>query len=271
MDIFRDDIRQGSILGLIPNILDRVEVRGIRRQPFHVQPRSAALQQSSGSRTMSAQAIPHEDDWTPQMIVNFSHEPDEILRPRVVIQKFIVQSQPGGPRRSRNRSHRRDPIVAVPGALERCAAQRGPHTPPQRLQQIPTFIEKYQASLSLEALFLVAAKFRDASERCPPRSVLGHAVPASADSSQVGAATAARSPDENSHRIIAGSCPAPGGRSSHRARIPNNVCPETTPPPIRSAGARRASVFYQDVAGTAACCRASMPFSSDAPKKHWNQ
>ncbi|HEY2414572.1 MAG TPA: hypothetical protein VGI40_20160 [Pirellulaceae bacterium] len=94
MDVFGDDIRQGTIFGLIPNLFDRVEVGGIRRQPFHVKPRGAAVQQLSGSRAMSTQAIPHDNERAPQMLMHLAHEADDIFRAGVVIQEFVVRWTP---------------------------------------------------------------------------------------------------------------------------------------------------------------------------------
>ena len=41
MNVFGNDVCQGSVLGLLPTCSDRVEVGGIRRQPFHLNPGSA--------------------------------------------------------------------------------------------------------------------------------------------------------------------------------------------------------------------------------------
>ena len=198
VNVLRNDVRQGAVLGLIPNILHRIKVRRVRRKPFDLEPRGAVLKQSSGGRTMSRQAIPHQNDWTTQMPMDFAHESNEIRGPRIVIQEFVVQSQPQRPRRAGDGGDRRNAITSIPGTLNGRVASRCPHSSPQRLQQEPAFIEKNQASLTFEALFLVAAKFRDASGRCPPRCVRGLAAPASADSSPADAAIAAHIPDDNS-------------------------------------------------------------------------
>ena len=42
---------------------------------------------------MSRQAIPNQNDGTTQMSMDLAHEPNEIIRPRIVIQEFIVQPQ----------------------------------------------------------------------------------------------------------------------------------------------------------------------------------
>ena len=219
---------------------------------------------------MSRQAIPHQNDCMAQMPMDFAHEPDEILGTRVVVQEFVVQSQPQRPRRAGDGGDRRNAITSIPYTLDGRVARRGPHSPPQRLQQKPTFIEKNQASLTLEALFLVAAKIRDASGQCPPRFVRGLAAPASADSSPADAATAAHTPDETSRRTVAGSCPAPKVRSIHPVHTPNTVCRAPMQRPIRSVGGRTAWELCPDDAWTVACFRASTPSSTGVPMTRWS-
>ena len=48
LDVLGNDVRQGSVLGLIPDILDRIEVGRIWRKPFDLEPRGTILKQSSG-------------------------------------------------------------------------------------------------------------------------------------------------------------------------------------------------------------------------------
>jgi hypothetical protein len=150
-------------------------------------------------------------------------------------------------------------------------ACRCPHAPPRRLQQKPTFIDKNQASLTFEALFLVAARCRDASGQCPPRCVLGLAARASADSSPTDAAAAARTLDGNPRRTVVGSCPAPAGRSSHRAHTPNNVCHALRQRLILSVARLKASASCLDEASSEACSHASTRLSIDKPMKRWNR
>lgn len=162
-DVLWNDVRQGAVLGLIPNILHGIEVRRIRRKPFDMEPGGPLLKQSSSGGTMSRQAVPHQNDGSAQMPMDFAHEANKILGPRVVVQKFVIQSQPQRPRGACDGSNRRNAFPPIPGTLDGRVACRRPHSPPQRLQQKPTFVEKNQASLTFEALFLVAAKIRDAS------------------------------------------------------------------------------------------------------------
>ena len=220
---------------------------------------------------MSRQAIPHQNDCTPQMRVNFAHEPNEIVGPRVVIQEFVVQPQPQRPRGACDGGDRRNAFTSIPHArwlgvlpvalLAAAAVATRTHFHP----------EKNQASLTFEALFLVAAKIRDANGRCPPRFVRGLAARASADSSPADAATAARIPDGTPRRKVAGSRPAPVVRSIRRAHTPNTGCRATTQRPIPPVGGRKAWEFCPDEAWTEACLRASTPFSIGVPMKHWSR
>lgn len=270
VDVFRNDVCQRAVLGLIPNILHRIKFRCVRRKPFDLEPSRAAFEQSSCGGTMSGQTVPHQDDGSTQMLMNFAHEPNEIRRPRVVIQQFVVHSQPQRPRGAGDGCDRRDAIATVPSTLKGRVASRRPYPPPQRLQQIATFVEKNQASLPLEALFLVAAKFRDASRRCPPRFVRGRAAPASEGSSRADAATLAHIPDETPRRTIAGSCHAPTVRSSHPAHIPMTACRMPVPPPIRFADASTIWAFFRNEAWTEACRRASTLSSNGVPMTRWS-
>jgi len=270
VDVFGNNVGQRAVLGLVPNILHRIKVRRIRRKPFDLKPSGAAFEQSSCGGTMSRQTVPHQYDGSTQMLMDFAHEPNEICAPRVVIQQFVVHSQPKRPWSAGDGGDRRDAIASIPGTLKGRMAGWRPYSPTQRLQKIPTFVEKNQASLPLEALFLVAAKFRDANGRCPPRFVRGRVAPASVDSNRADAATAAHILDETPRRTVAGSCPAPTVRSSHPAHIPNTACREPVPPPIRFADAPTIWAFFPNEAWTVACCRASTLSSNDVPMTHWS-
>jgi hypothetical protein len=48
VNVLGNDIRQGTVLGLIPHFLDRIEVRRVRWKPFDLEPRGAILKESSG-------------------------------------------------------------------------------------------------------------------------------------------------------------------------------------------------------------------------------
>lgn len=96
------------------------------------------------------------------------HVPQELRhvgRACVVVEQVVVQTEtfsPGSAGQSRQCS---DAVVSVPGMLDRRLAHRSPHAPSQRLKQVATFVQKNQASLTYETLFLAAAIRRGAIER----------------------------------------------------------------------------------------------------------
>jgi hypothetical protein len=271
IDVFGDDVGQFSIFGLVPNVLDGIEFGSVCRQPFDLEPWSTDLRKLPNGGTMRRQTIADEDKRTAQVRMDFLQEANKVGRSSVVVKEFVIQAQPGGPRCPRDCGQSRDSIVTIPRVLNRCVSFGGPHSPPQRLQQIATFIEKNQASLPLEALFLSAASLRGASGRCHPRSVRAPAVPASADSNRVCEANEARIPDGGPRQRVAGSCLERAGLSTRTERTPNSASPATTNAPIRRVVESRASAFCLDVVSHAVYSRVARHSSIDAPKRRSSQ
>jgi hypothetical protein len=271
VNVFRNDIGQGTIFGLVPNVLDRIQVWRIGRKPLHTQPRRAVREQSSSRGAMSGQAIPNQNDRTMQVFVNFFYKANEIRRPRVVIQEFIVQPQPQRPGSLCHSGDGRDAIVSIPGSLQWRATARCPDTTSQWLQQIPAFIEKNQASLPFGALFLVAAKFRDARGRSPLHFARGRVAPAFVGSNPADAVVAVRTGGETRHRTVARSHLAREVRSNRPEHIPNTVCRGPRLPPVWCVGRQTAWMAGRDAAWLAAGSHVSRPSAIGMPTKHWNR
>ena len=202
------------------------------------------------------------------MSVYVPQEPHHIWGARVMVKQRVVEPESFRPRRAGKCRQRRDSIVSVPGMLQRRFANRSPHAPPQRLEQIATFIKKNQASLPFEALFLAAANSRGSSERLRLRSARALAVSVSADSNRADAANGAHRWDDTPRQRGAGSCRVRAARSTPTARIPNAASPASARQLIRIAGEAKASVFGPDEVLRAACHRGATPLSTDVPKTH---
>jgi hypothetical protein len=56
--ILGKEVRQVTVLGLRPNLFNRIELRGIGRQPFDPQTPREAMQEPSGCRTMDLPTVP---------------------------------------------------------------------------------------------------------------------------------------------------------------------------------------------------------------------
>ena len=268
VDIIGDDVGQIGVFGLVPHVFDGIKVRGVCWKPFDRKPLNTFFQQLPDGRSMGRQTVPHENERTPQVQVNLAQEPNEVRSSCVVVKEFVVQAKPTGPRRASNSCYSSDPIVTIPDSLDRRVSRRSPHAPPQRLEQIATFIEKNQASLPFEALFLAAANSRGSSERLRLRSARALAVSVSADSNRADAANGAHRWDGTPRQRGAGSCRVPAARSTPTARIPNAASPASGRQPIRIAGESKASVFGPDGVSQATRHHVAKPPSIDVPKTH---
>ena len=164
------------------------------------------------------------------MAMYVPQEPHHIWGAGVMVEQRVVQPESFRPRRAGKGRQRRDSVVSVPGMLQRRLANRSPHSPPQWLKQIATFVEKNQASLTFEALFLAAAIRRGATERWPVRFVLGRVAPASVDSSQVCAKACPRSPRGIRRQTVGESGLGPADMSTPKASNTNNRCPVSAQP-----------------------------------------
>ena len=270
VDVFRNEVGQCSVLGLVPHVFHRIEFRGVCRKPFDLEPIDAVVPQLSHGGTMNGQAIADQDDRTAHMSMDFTQEPGHIRRFGIVVKQFVVQAKATGPGSARDRGERGDPVVSVPSMLQRRLANRSPDAPAQWLKQIATFVEKNQASLPFEALFLAAATDRGATERWPVPRARGRAVLASVDSTPACEAISARSPGGTPRQTDVGSCPVPAARSNQRARIPNIEFPVSKRPPIGRVVGPKASASVRHGIWPAEHCHADTQFSNDAPMKHLN-
>ena len=270
VDIVGDDVGQIGVFGLVPHVFDGIKIRRVCWKPFYRKPLSAVRQQVPDGGAMGRQTVTHENERTSQVQVNLAQKPNKVRSSCVVVKEFVVQAESTGPGRASNGGQSSDPIVTIPDSLHRRVSRRSPHAPPQRLEQIATFIEKNQASLSFEALFLAAASSRDSSGRLRLRSARALAVLASADSNRADAANGAHRWGGTARQRGAGSCRVPAARSTPTARIPNAASPASGRQPIRIAGEPKASVFGPDGVLHVACHRAATPPSTDVPKTHWH-
>ena len=82
-----------------------------------------------------------------------------------------IHSQLVGLRRDGQRTDHTDAIASIPCCVDRCLSDRSPSSTNDWLKHEARFVNEYDASLLLKALFLVAAIRRDANALRRPRSV----------------------------------------------------------------------------------------------------
>ena len=59
-DVVGNEVGQVAVLGLVPYVLDGIEVGGVGRQPLHLEPVAARLFQATYGRTMDRPAVTHQ-------------------------------------------------------------------------------------------------------------------------------------------------------------------------------------------------------------------
>lgn len=200
--------------------------------------------------------------------MNVPQEPDEIRGTRIVVEQFVVESHARRPWCATKCRQRRYPVVATPRILLRRISCGGPYSPSQRLKQIATFVEKNDASLLLEALFLAAANPRGSSGqwRLRPAHVPGRR--ASGDSNPAHGATATLSHGGTERQTAAQSNPERVDLSNLTGHTPNISSHATWPLPIWFVAARKASTYLLGVVSHVTCSHAATRASNDMPRKH---
>src|SRR6266699_1176057 len=188
------------------------------------------------------------------MVMNVSQKLHHVGGVGIVVEQRVVQPESLRPRRAGKGCHRGDPVVPSPGMLDGRLSHGSPYTPPQWLQQIAAFVEKNQASLPFEALFLTAAILRGASGRWLARYVRGHVAPVSGDSNRACATAYRHSPRGTRRQNVAESNPAPLDKSNHKACSPSSVCPASVLPKVDRTADETASLSVRNVAEDRETC-----------------
>jgi hypothetical protein len=91
VDVVRDEVRQIGVLGMVPTLLDGVQLGGIRRQRLEREPVGMVLLEVRRRRTVRAQAIPDHDHVSSIMTVQETQQPDELVRVDVLSHKVKVE------------------------------------------------------------------------------------------------------------------------------------------------------------------------------------
>ena len=115
-NIFGNIIGQIRILAAVPNLLDRIEIRCIRRQPFHINTAESSLQ-SFGTAAMNHPAIHNQDNPLWKMYKQLCHKCLKIISDNIVVTNSKIQSQTLESRRNRNGRNSRQSVTTVPAVM----------------------------------------------------------------------------------------------------------------------------------------------------------
>ena len=85
-----NEVRQGIILCVLPALLDRIQLRGIRGKPLEREPVGMSLGKEGGCRAMHTIAIPNQDHPTTIMMMQLPQKPNEAVGFHVCPQQLEV-------------------------------------------------------------------------------------------------------------------------------------------------------------------------------------
>jgi len=155
-DIFRNIIGQVRILAAVPNLLDRIKIRCIRWQPFHINAAESPLQSFSPA-AMYHPAIHNQDKPLRKMRQQFCHKSLKIIGDNVMVTNSEIQSQMPACRRNRNGRNSRQSVTAVPAIMDGSLSLPSPCSPNGRLKHKATFIQQNNGFTAFSGFFLYEA------------------------------------------------------------------------------------------------------------------
>jgi len=155
-NIFGNIIGQVRIFAAVPDLLDRIKIRCIRRQPFHINPPESSLQ-SFGAATMYHPTIHNQDKPSRKMRQQFCHKGLKIISDDVVVTNSEIQSQIPAFRRNRNGRNSRQSVAAVPAIMNGSLSLPSPGSPNSWLKHKAALIQQHDGFTVFSSFFLYGA------------------------------------------------------------------------------------------------------------------
>jgi hypothetical protein len=155
-NIFGNIIGQVRIFAVVPDLFDRIKIRCIRRQPFHINAAESPLQ-SLGAAAMYHPAIHNQDKPSRKMQQQFCHKGLKIISDNVVVTNSEIQSQIPAFRRNRNGRNSRQSPAAVPTVMNGSLSLPSPGSPNGWLKHKAAFIQQNCGFTAFSGFFLYGA------------------------------------------------------------------------------------------------------------------
>ena len=169
-NIFGNIIGQVRIFAAVPDLLNRIKIGGIRRQPFHINAAESSLQ-SPGTAAMNHPAIHNQDKPSRKMRKQFCHKGLKIISDNVVVTNSEIQSQMPAFRRNRNGRNSRQSVPAVPAIMNGSSSLPSPGAPNSWLKHKAAFIQQNSGFTAFSGFFLYGANRSFAKWLSPVRLV----------------------------------------------------------------------------------------------------
>jgi len=200
-DVFGCQIGQISILAVVPDLLNRIEVRRIGRQPFNTDGLGVSFQVSP-QYFCPMDTPPIHDEYHPPMDITRegAQESNHILSADVFSLNAPVKSNPASMGGKGNGTDDRKSIMTTPLVEYRRLASGCPCPPHQRLEHKSTLIQKDDALAFLFSVFLYPAIFLYAKPESVPHSFLCPTAVVSDNSNHKRGESSKHVPDDTLHR-----------------------------------------------------------------------
>jgi len=176
--IFRNIIGKVAILAVIPNLLHRIKLRRIRRQPFKPDSPGKSSLQTYCAPAMHKPAVQNQNNTLWKMNKELPDKKHKIVNADVRILDVKIQTQLMTNRRNTDSADGRELVVTFPVVKQWRLASWGPGSTHQRLEHKAAFIQQNDGSTAFSGVFLYKANVPFARFLWPARCVLWHAVPA---------------------------------------------------------------------------------------------
>ena len=169
-NIFGNIIGQVRILAAVPDLLDRIKIRCIRRQPFHINAAESPLQ-SFSTAAMYHPAIHNQDKPSRKMRQQFCHKRLKIISDNVVVTNSEIQPKMLASWRNRNGRNSRQSVTAVPAIMDGSLSLPSPGASNSWLKHKAAFIQQNSGFTAFSGFFLYGANRSFAKWLSPVRLV----------------------------------------------------------------------------------------------------
>lgn len=183
LEVVGSEVCQVPVLGVAPDPLDWIEVRGIGWQPLDNDPPTLSKPSLNLPCPMGLPPVPDERESMRQMSPQVPKKTQNLCRANVVSVVSPVQAEPPLARSECDGTDCRKPVTTVPLPKDRCLAPRCPTSPHNRLKHETALIKKDDASAGSLGVFLYGASALVAISEWRLRLVPGLAVLVSDNSS----------------------------------------------------------------------------------------
>ena len=171
VNILRNEVGQVHIFAVIPNLLDRVEVRGISWQPFEIQlaePQSEFLCR----RTVNHPTVDNQDEPFGKMGPHLRHKLLKVIGVHIRILYRKIKSKLVPPWRNTYCRNSRQPVATIPAIVDWSPTFGRPGAPNRWLKHEAAFVRQYDCLAASMSFFLSLASPSFARGQLPFHRVL---------------------------------------------------------------------------------------------------